>query len=78
MALRSHLILDPHEVLSLVLQATQTDGLYIHRSDRLGKHDRKVRAARAVNEMRKTYAENDGQYVDFKEIHDALDAHVVN
>ena len=51
---------------------------YIHCSDRLGKHHRKVRAARAVNEMRKTFPEEDGQYVDFKEIHDALDALVVN
>ena len=82
MALRSHLILGPHEVLSLFFRQHRQIAyrqlcplqVYIHRSDRLGKHDRKVRAARAVNEMRKTFPENDGQYVDFKEINDALDA----
>ena len=48
--------------------------LYIHLGERLGKHHRRVMPACAVNEIRKTFPEEDGQYVDFKEVNDALDA----
>ena len=52
--------------------------LYIHLGERLGKYNRRVMPSCAVREIRKRFPDEDGQYVDFKEVEDALEALQVN
>ena len=56
-----HLFCRPHRQM-----AHRQLCLYIHRGQRLGKNNRRVIAACAVNKIRKTIPEDDGQYIDFQ------------